>query len=444
MNRMISNSVFGASSTRHGASTALRPGGDAFSNLAAPSALKSSRDSDARRGASIERETFAVVESLGSEWSSEPVFIHAGFRTSSTWFFSRLRNLPGAIGFYEIFNPRLATIRRGEVDKVAPGGWNSNHPNMSPYYREYLPLIKADGGVEAFSAAFDVQKLLPADGLHGDLDTAERSYVESLIDHAGRLSRRPILSSTGALGRALAMRRCFNGCHILLYRNLFAQWCSFVAQAYSGADGFFYSMREGLASARDDATIDLISQTYPLGDYRMDDANWFYSFFFLHLYLYSQIVDQFHEVVDCTRLAADTDYRLDVEARLATDFGLDADLSSARNSLSFCFTPLNSTEEILDHCRPLIDVIAARAPSDLGRATVYKMASEFCAEHRLYLNYAGPVAKLVGKQGSLGDLAALSAEVRKLQERNSRLERRTLDGRWRMASRGIRDWFRRG
>ena len=105
------------------------------------------------------------------------------------------------------------------------GGWY--------YMLEYLPLIQDAGGVRLYDAAMAFERFVPADGPSGAISDAENAYIASLVEHAKSLSRTPVLTATRSLGRLAGMKAAFPGLHILLYRNLFHQWCCTPSRASS-------------------------------------------------------------------------------------------------------------------------------------------------------------------------------------------------------------------
>jgi hypothetical protein len=74
------------------------------------------------------------------------IFVHAGWRTGSTFVWSRFRQSQGLVAYYEIFNEGLKDLAPSDVLRHAPRNWNSKHPDCSPYFAEFLPLIHAGGG----------------------------------------------------------------------------------------------------------------------------------------------------------------------------------------------------------------------------------------------------------------------------------------------------------
>ena len=134
------------------------------------------------------------------------VFIHSAPRTSSTWFWTKFRALPSTLCFYEPFNYALTWLTPDSALEINHEAWLSRHPPTAPYYQEYVPLLRDEGGVQGFDPAMTIQWFLPQGGLRGTLRPSETDYLERLIKHAGQSGKIPVFGDCWSLGRASAIK----------------------------------------------------------------------------------------------------------------------------------------------------------------------------------------------------------------------------------------------
>ena len=163
--------------------------------------------------------------------TGQPIFIHSSWRTSSTWFWSKFRQLPTTLAFYEPFNHFVWDITRDDALALANSEWDSGHPEIDPYFLEYLPLIRRAGGVRLGSGEeFRFEWFVPDGGLQGELREAERRYLALLVREAQRRGQGRGIRFLDSLGRIAAIKRAFGGLTIFLFRNLWSQWVSYLTQ----------------------------------------------------------------------------------------------------------------------------------------------------------------------------------------------------------------------
>lgn len=259
------------------------------------------------------------------------IFIHSSFRVASTWLWSRFRAVEGMQAYYEVYNGHLATISRRRVRRVAPDSWDSRHPPTEPYFLEYLPLIRLLRGVRGFDRAMSFRHFIPREGPGGDIGTNELAYLLRLIRHAEVLGRYPVLTSTRSLARVPGLKRALPGLHIVLYRNLLEQWCSYAEQHEHGNPYFLSTVKWTIAGSRHDAFVRMLSKRYPLTNPDPADPALFTAFAALHAYAYVQAVNAADFVIDVHRLADSPDHRMQAETMVRTASGFAVDLSGARN-----------------------------------------------------------------------------------------------------------------
>jgi len=147
------------------------------------------------------------------------IFLHAGWRTSGTWLWEKLRSAPGYHGFYEPLHEFLPSMDVKTLATLAPGAWASRHPKISkPYFAEYLPLH--DGkGVRGAKSSFGF------DGYFSPAGPDLRDYVSGLCEAAG--DKAPVLKFTRSQGRIGWFIETFPAVqHVALVRQPWAQFVS--------------------------------------------------------------------------------------------------------------------------------------------------------------------------------------------------------------------------
>jgi hypothetical protein len=167
------------------------------------------------------------------------VFIHAAPRTSSTWFWTKFRELSSTLCYYEPFTYSLNWLTPERVSTLGGASWESRHPAGDPYYLEYAPLLRKTGGVERFEQAMTMQWFIPQGGLRGELRLSEKDYLSRLIRHAGEAGKIPVFGDCWSLGRLWAIKQAFSGLNIFQYRNLWQQWLSYLSYKRRGSLTFY-------------------------------------------------------------------------------------------------------------------------------------------------------------------------------------------------------------
>lgn len=207
--------------------------------------------------------TKPAIMTAASEATRTPVFIHAGWRTGSTWFWSRFRPLADALCFYEPFNEELGALTNEIATSLGDAvEWAGvNHPPVGAYYREYLPLIEPAGGVRSYDTRYSYDWFIPHGGTSGRLRVGEQAYLTELLTLAAQSKKTAVLGFTRSLGRARAIRTAFGGVHILQYRNLWRQWCSYLRMAREGGTYFFATIPT-LCNRADDLFLASIASFY--------------------------------------------------------------------------------------------------------------------------------------------------------------------------------------
>jgi hypothetical protein len=266
-----------------------------------------------------------------------PIFIHSSFRTSSTWIWSKFRADPAVTAYYECFHERLQFISATEIKEWDPSVWGSGHPDIEPYFLEYLPLLRKEGGVAGFDQSMAFEQFFPAHGYNGSLSRAEKAYIKRLIARAARLRRTPCLSCKRSLGRTRALKRAIGGTHIVLQRKLLQQWRSYREQARLGNSFFLNTILSTIAVNQHEPFIAFLGDfvrnqpggTGDIASSHLDEDDLFAVFVAFHFYLYLLTSDDSDLVIRTSELS-DPDYRRATGDQLGNCTGLTIDFSDAR------------------------------------------------------------------------------------------------------------------
>jgi hypothetical protein len=165
-----------------------------------------------------------------------PVFLHGLWRSGSTYVWSRFREQPNALCFYEPLHEGLGRLTRKRIwRQTAAIGSALRHPKLSqPYFAEYEPLL-AKRGVRGFSPAFSRDRFaLQAKDLHADLS----DYVYSLVEAGRKSGRTPVLGFNRTNYRLPWLNRRFNAFNLYVERDPVAVWASYVDHAANGNFSF--------------------------------------------------------------------------------------------------------------------------------------------------------------------------------------------------------------
>ena len=214
---------------------------------------------------------------------------------------------------------------------------------MEPYWREYLPLIRKSGGVRLFDELIPFTWFVPEGGLRGRLRHREKRYLALLLRHAEREGKVAVLGLNLSLGRIWPMKDSFGGVHIFQYRNLAAQWLSYLSFRAKG-DPYFFETTAYIIN-RDDDPYFVYLRDFFLDRARghgateaapiklllsLPLADMFSMFMAAHIYLYLHATLTADMAVDVTRLARDSAYRASVEADVAARTNLTVSFADVR------------------------------------------------------------------------------------------------------------------
>jgi acyl-CoA synthetase (AMP-forming)/AMP-acid ligase II len=127
------------------------------------------------------------------------------------------------MGFFEPFSEDLAWADRAFIERHDPSGWVSGHPDTAPYFLEYLPLLKAGGGIAGFDPTYSYAQYF----VTRHVFPSPRPYLSSLMDLAGEGAKTPVLGFCRSLGRLSWLKSAYpSAVNIVLVRNPVQQWLS--------------------------------------------------------------------------------------------------------------------------------------------------------------------------------------------------------------------------
>jgi hypothetical protein len=170
------------------------------------------------------------------------IFLHTGWRTAGTWLWTRMREHPDVMGFYEPLNEGLASIGRADIAQFSTDSWASHHPRQQrSYYDEFMPFVRPwRRGVKGYRPDYAL------DGWFGSAHATPdglRAYVASLADYAHAHERIGVFKFTRSLGRLPWMVQTFpDVTHVVVVCNPFDQWRSAWHQAMRHVNPYFLIM----------------------------------------------------------------------------------------------------------------------------------------------------------------------------------------------------------
>lgn len=332
------------------------------------------------------------------------IFVHSSFRVSSTYIWSKLRGCTDTLAYYEIFHEVMPNLTRASIGAITPASWYSKHPKGASYLLEFLPLLRDEGGVSGSDPSFSFEKYIPKDGPGGQISDREAAYIHGLIEHAEQSGKIPILTATRSLGRVAGIKAAAPGFHVLLYRNLYQQWCSCSEQAYRNNSYFINWAGLVLPHAEHDPFLRNIVDLFPVSAASERDVNTFYQFIFAHIYLYAHAACAADLIVDVNQLADDLLYRRDIEERFRAQ-ALSLDFSDATNTIAFSLLDVSDREGLRECMKVVGDIILATVPSEVGRKFGAKVIRDFFSEFERNEFHARPVRTILRECEKDRDLA---------------------------------------
>lgn len=321
------------------------------------------------------------------DWPSDSqmIFLHSSFRVSSTWLWTRFRALGHVLAYYEIFHEELARITPAQILQRRPDNWESHHPPSRPYFLEFMPLVKSGGGIAGYHRDMAFRNFVAAEGVLATLREAEQFYLEYLVRHARNMGKYPVLSCTRSIGRLPAIKAAMPGLHILCYRNLFQQWCSYVDQHRKGNVYFIDTIYLTLEANPQNCFLRDLRALFLLKSPTATSDAYLICFMLLHLYLYAKASAAADLVIDVNHLAADDVYRRRTEGLIALTSGLLVNLSGAEDRCMRSFVGSIPADALAEICLPYVERILETAPNDVAQDFAARVFADFMSAYRYYM-----------------------------------------------------------
>ncbi|MBU4434800.1 MAG: hypothetical protein KKC14_10345 [Alphaproteobacteria bacterium] len=270
------------------------------------------------------------------------MFIHSGWRCSSTYVWSRFRALPATRAYYEPWHEALADLTPEMIGRHTPDASRLGHPGgAQPYLAEFSDLLASGGGVAGYQARFalDDYFLEPE-----AVDPEQAAYVQGLVGAARSEGRVPVLACCRTLGKVAWLRGQVGGFHIVLIRDPVQQWLSFYSLRKRPRPTYFEQCQYLILSEtqRGAPAAALLGAPRVSGALkariaalrrrlkRAPDEVSFAAFIAVYVLSYLKALAQADLVIDIDRLGADPAYGREVSAAVAAATGLAPDFSDCR------------------------------------------------------------------------------------------------------------------
>ena len=272
------------------------------------------------------------------------IFIHSGWRTGSTYVWTKFRQHAACVGFYEPFNEMLSAMSAAEIYTARHDLAALKHSEIGlPYFHEYIPLLGPKGH-PLFKLDFSYRNYFLVDEPLPD----QTAYVESLLGLAAKLGKLPTLGFVRSLGRVAWFRQSFaEAVNIAVIRSPVGQWVSARQLALQHDHEFFDPMQTLIfAQARGSAAV--IAEAQRRGIPRLDDhplpvaielarqlsakaapADRFETFVTLYVLSYLAALPNADLIVDMDRLSAEPGYQTATAGEIRRLTGVEIDFSDA-------------------------------------------------------------------------------------------------------------------
>jgi tetratricopeptide (TPR) repeat protein len=159
-----------------------------------------------------------------------PIFIHAWWRSSSTYVWSKLRQNESLRCYYEPLNERIAALKPNVIKASSEVGISLflRHPvQRVNYFAEYLDLITSDNLRYSPDLSYTRYLLRP-----DETDSGLQTYLNGLISDASCAGRRAVLCFCRSQMRSAWIKQNIGGIQVAQIRNPFDQWASFQVTPY--------------------------------------------------------------------------------------------------------------------------------------------------------------------------------------------------------------------
>jgi hypothetical protein len=162
--------------------------------------------------------------------NADRIFIHAWWRSGSTYIWSKLRKNDNLICYYEPLHEKNARLTMEVINKPADIELSRlfRHPQQSKnYFAEYATLVRSNRLKFSPALSYDRFLLRP-----NQIDDELRIYIDRLLRAASGANRVAVLCFCRSQMRSAWIRRLFGGVHIAQIRNPSDQWASFKVEPY--------------------------------------------------------------------------------------------------------------------------------------------------------------------------------------------------------------------
>jgi len=169
---------------------------------------------------------------------AKPVFLHAAWRSNSTFYWSRFRALPETLCYYEPLHHGLTRLTRQRIlgDNANTAEYLRHPTPDSPYFAEYAPLLRPLGGVRRYGEALAYERFHLGEN---EAHPALHRYICGLIDHARAWERQPVMGFNRTGGRVAWLKQRFGAFDIHIDREPTAIWGSYAGERARGNNAFF-------------------------------------------------------------------------------------------------------------------------------------------------------------------------------------------------------------
>ena len=334
------------------------------------------------------------------------VFVHSGWRCSSTYVWHRFRALAGVRAYYEPWHEQLARITTDTIRTETPDNSGLRHPGgTEPYLKEFEVVLDPGGvGVKGDPAGFALARFGIAPAAR---DLAQRALVLGVGAAARPRAATPIFACCRTLGRVGWLKRRFGGFHVMLVRDPVQQWLSFYSLRKRPRPTYFEQCHYVLLSEmadRGDVSRALLGRDFD-GEGSLDQrlaavrrrlkrapaSVSFQAFLAVWLASYLKALPQADLVVDVDRLARDQVYARRIEAAIEAGCGLKPDFSDCRAPAPHGIAPpvqwRKAAREVVD----LMDLHGAIVGPEAHPILFRKLAPAFAAVTPAPV---GPISKL--------------------------------------------------
>jgi hypothetical protein len=173
--------------------------------------------------------------------SDPPIFIHAWWRSGSTYIWSKLRENKSCRCYYEPLHERIADLSLAAVKGEPDFGLSRalrHPPPKKHYFAEYAKLLRSGNLGYSTDLAYERYFLQPS-----QTDERLRNYLAGLISSAWAAKRRATLCFCRSQMRSAWMKQTFGGLHVAQIRNPADQWASFKVDSYFVSNMIIIALR---------------------------------------------------------------------------------------------------------------------------------------------------------------------------------------------------------